>query len=349
MIKMHQAATGAREGEWVPCPAEHQCRLASDSEHKYFENKEEADEYNQLTIAREHAVNYADFSEKDRRRFDEINRKSRERFEEKFEKELVEEGHEGTLPLPSMFGGDTAFKEAMDNAEEEFQKTVGAIKRGEIKGLLEVDSERVRAELAKAGYHLDVLVNDPDPMVRYEVALQGAHLDKLSQDKDPFIRMAVADRFEGVGSPLWSDDGDSYEIGSGGYHKDKIHYDYEGWMRRHGSSDYKVESTSREERSLPTLKEIETGDNSVTTYPIEQGKEQAGSRQIDPTLTHRGEGHPTAKPPVRENSSEQGENNVYSGEFPITPSANIGPSMVSNVRRYFSSFLNSLLQLFSRG
>lgn len=51
------------------------------------------------------------------------------------------------------------------------------------------DSQDVRAEVAKRGYGLDVLVNDDNPFVRRAVAEQGYGLDTLIADCDSLVRL----------------------------------------------------------------------------------------------------------------------------------------------------------------
>ena len=50
----------------------------------------------------------------------------------------------------------------------------------------------VRQSLAKCGYALDILVNDPDPYVREEVAKQGAYHEVLFKDPDSIVRAEIA-------------------------------------------------------------------------------------------------------------------------------------------------------------
>jgi hypothetical protein len=55
--------------------------------------------------------------------------------------------------------------------------------------LIALDSTcRVRAEVAKAGFALNILLHDPEPEVRCEVAKRGYGLDILVDDKDGFVR-----------------------------------------------------------------------------------------------------------------------------------------------------------------
>lgn len=65
----------------------------------------------------------------------------------------------------------------------------------------------VRAELAKQGYKLDVLVNDTSAIVRCEVAKQGYGLDILVKDKSSFVRKEVARK--GYGLDILVNDEDS--------------------------------------------------------------------------------------------------------------------------------------------
>lgn len=50
------------------------------------------------------------------------------------------------------------------------------------------DSQDVRAEVAKRGYGLNILVNDYSPTVRAAVAYIGQYLDVLVNDKNPYVR-----------------------------------------------------------------------------------------------------------------------------------------------------------------
>ena len=58
--------------------------------------------------------------------------------------------------------------------------------------LVNDENWRVRIEVAKQGYGLDILVNDKDCDVRLEIAIQGYCLDKLVNDKDEDVRYEVA-------------------------------------------------------------------------------------------------------------------------------------------------------------
>ena len=55
----------------------------------------------------------------------------------------------------------------------------------------------VRIEVAKQGYGLETLINDPEWEVRTAVALQGYGLDKLINDPDLSVRIA-ASQFKSV-------------------------------------------------------------------------------------------------------------------------------------------------------
>lgn len=69
MIKTHTAASGARTGQQVRCTATVRgCPLGGDDEHMYFDNAEQAEEYNQLELAREHGSQAGDFSKRDEAR-----------------------------------------------------------------------------------------------------------------------------------------------------------------------------------------------------------------------------------------------------------------------------------------
>lgn len=57
-----------------------------------------------------------------------------------------------------------------------------------------VDNPEIRAEIARHGFALDELVDDPDPQVRLAVAQQGYGLDVLSEDTEWFVRAHVASR-----------------------------------------------------------------------------------------------------------------------------------------------------------
>ena len=56
-----------------------------------------------------------------------------------------------------------------------------------------VDSENVedRIRMAKMGYGVDKLVNDPAPRVRVEVAKGGYFTQELLKDESPEVRAAV--------------------------------------------------------------------------------------------------------------------------------------------------------------
>lgn len=73
--------------------------------------------------------------------------------------------------------------------------------------LLASEETLVRAELAKQGYKLDVLVNDTSDIVRREVAKQGYGLDMLVKDKSSFVRKEVARK--GYGLDILVNDEDS--------------------------------------------------------------------------------------------------------------------------------------------
>lgn len=64
--------------------------------------------------------------------------------------------------------------------------------------LLVSKDARVRAELAKQGYKLDVLVNDTSNIVRREVAKQGYGLDVLVKDESYDVREEVARKGYGL-------------------------------------------------------------------------------------------------------------------------------------------------------
>ena len=55
-----------------------------------------------------------------------------------------------------------------------------------------VDNPEIRAEIARHGFALDELVDDPDPAVRQIVAVKGYGLDTLINDPDPVVRQIVA-------------------------------------------------------------------------------------------------------------------------------------------------------------
>ena len=67
---------------------------------------------------------------------------------------------------------------------------------------------RQREQLAKAGYHLDVLVNDKDYNIRIIVAEQGYSLDILVNDKNWYVRRAVAE--QGYGLDILGNDEEGY-------------------------------------------------------------------------------------------------------------------------------------------
>ena len=50
---------------------------------------------------------------------------------------------------------------------------------------------RVRNEVAFAGFHLDLLVNDEASLIRNEVAKHGVYLDFLAKDKSNLVRSTV--------------------------------------------------------------------------------------------------------------------------------------------------------------
>ena len=56
----------------------------------------------------------------------------------------------------------------------------------------------VREAVARNGYRLDKLVDDPDEYVRAMIAMQGKHLDKLINDPSPLVRRAVAKQDYGL-------------------------------------------------------------------------------------------------------------------------------------------------------
>lgn len=72
MIKTHTAASGKRAGQQVRCTAKKMCRLGGDDEHMYFDSMEQAEEYNQLELARVHGSQAGDFSEKDKEKLEEL-------------------------------------------------------------------------------------------------------------------------------------------------------------------------------------------------------------------------------------------------------------------------------------
>lgn len=63
-----------------------------------------------------------------------------------------------------------------------------------------VDSEvwMMRAEIARQGYGLDVLINDESANVRYAVAEQGYGMDVLVNDEEAMVRAGVAEQGYGL-------------------------------------------------------------------------------------------------------------------------------------------------------
>ncbi len=80
------------------------------------------------------------------------------------------------------------YKSIFDWAEDNPDKVVTNL---DIDEWLNSDNAYKRAEVAKHGYGLDILVNDEDWEVRREVAKQGYSLDELFYDEDGAVRETV--------------------------------------------------------------------------------------------------------------------------------------------------------------
>ena len=76
-------------------------------------------------------------------------------------------------------------EEYMEN-QKELQELINQVQQlGDVREV--VNDPQVRAEIARNGFALDVLIEDEDPRVRLAVAQQGYELDRLLNDDEWFV------------------------------------------------------------------------------------------------------------------------------------------------------------------